>query len=306
MAGFTDSAFRQIVKSMEKNVICFSELTSANALEYGSKRTFEMLEFDKNEQPLILQIFGNKPEFFAESAKKIEQMGIAGVDINMGCPARKVTKNLQGSALIKDPKLAAKIVEAAKKAVKIPISVKTRLGYSGYDSKKFLDFCKGLQEAGADLLTIHGRTVAQGFSGEADWEPIYMLKEKLKIPVIGNGDIKTAETAASKLGNLDGIMVGRAVFGNPWIIPEIAAKFKGKKYATPKGITEKIPTILKHCELSIKMKGEKYGILEIRKHLAAYIKGFAKASKYRGRLVQVKTLDDVKKIFEDMGYCRPV
>lgn len=301
MAGFTDSSFRQIVKSMAKDVVCFSELTSTNALEYGSEKTIEMLAFDKKEQPLILQIFGNKPEFFAESAKKIEQLGIAGIDINMGCPARKVTKALQGSALIKDVKLAAKIVEATKKAVKIPVSVKTRLGYSEYNEEKFIEFCKALEESGADLLTIHGRTVSQGFSGEADWKPIYMIKKHLKIPVIGNGDIKSAETAMRKIGNLDGIMVGRATFGNPWIMKEISGMMESKKVRVPKDIRGKIPTILKHCRLSVKIKGEKYGILEVRKHLAAYIKGFRKASKYRGRLVQVKTFKDVEGIFEEIG-----
>lgn len=300
MAGFTDSPFRQTVKELAKDVICFSELTSTNAMHHNSERTEEMLEFKKSEQPLIVQIFGNKPEFFAESAKELEEMGASGIDINMGCPARKVVRNEQGSALIKNPLLATQIVEAAVKAVKIPVSVKTRIGFKKYDEKKFVEFCKGIESAGAKLLTIHGRTVDQGFSGKADWDSIYLIKKTLKIPIIGNGDITSREIALERLQGLDGIMVGRATYGNPWIMADIDAALKGKKFEYPETMLEKIPLILKHCRLSIESKGEKYGTLDIRKHLAAYIKGFRKASKYRGKLVQVESIKDIEEIFKEI------
>jgi len=301
MAGFTDSPFRQIVKELEKDIICFSELTSTNALEFGSEKTMDMLEYEEIEQPLILQIFGNKPDFFEKSAKKIEQQGLAGIDINMGCPARKVVKTFQGSALIKDPLLAGKIVEATCKGTSLPVSVKTRIGYEKYDENKFIEFCKTIENAGAKLLTVHGRTVAQGFSGKADWDPIHMIKEHLKIPVIGNGDIKSAEDAQTKLKKLDGVMVGRATYGNPWIMAEIAASFKNKKYTPPSEIKEKISVILKHAKLNTEAKGEKYGVLEMRKHLAAYIKGFTKASKYRGKLVMVTTFKEIEEILGEIA-----
>lgn len=305
MAGYTDSAFRQIAKEIAPEIICFSELTSTNAIAYGSKNTKKMLEFAKSELPLIIQLFGNKKDFFMQSAKILEDTGISGIDVNMGCPVKKVVNLEQGSALLKDPDLAAEIIHSLTKTVKIPISVKTRIGYEKYDPEKLLSFAKKMEEAGAKLLTIHGRTKSQGFSGEATFDPIYLVKQHLKIPVIGNGDIDSAKKAVKMLKNkkvtLDGLMIGRAVMGNPWILAEIYAKLHKKTYSSPKTLKEKIPLIKKHFLLSIETHGEKKGILEMRKHLSNYIKDIPNASFYRVKLIKSENPQEIIKILDSLG-----
>lgn len=309
MAGFTDSAFRQIVKEIEPNVICFSELTSINGLLHASARTLKMLKFSKKERPIILQLFGNNPEFFAKAGKILEKAGADGIDVNMGCPVRKVTKENQGSALFKNPVLAGKIVKALKKSVKIPVSVKLRIGYSTYDEKTFLKFIKTLEKAGADLLTIHGRTTKQGYGGQANFEPIYLAKKHLKIPIIGNGDINSAEKALASLTSpdgktvLDGLMIGRAAVGNPWILKEIYQKLhesRNKKNRTnkPKTFKQKLPTIKKHLKLSLHLHGERTGLLEMKKHLGSYVRSFPNAAKHRIALLTAKTPEETLEILE--------
>jgi len=305
MAGFTDSAFRQIVKEIEPNAICFSELTSINGLMHNSAKTFKMLKFSKKEHPIILQLFGNKPEFFAKAGKILEKAGADGIDINMGCPVPKVTKMNQGSALINNPLLAGKIVKALKKSVKIPISVKTRIGYSAYDERDFLKFIKILEKSGVDLLTIHGRTTKQGYGGQANFDPIYLAKKHLKIPVIGNGDITSAEKAEKMLKSpddktvLDGLMIGRASVGNPWILKEIYEKLNSKKgLQKPKTFKQKLPTIKKHLKLSLKLHGPKTGLLEMKKHLGSYVSNFPNAAKHRTTLLTAKTPEETIEILE--------
>ncbi|MBU1152110.1 tRNA dihydrouridine synthase DusB [Patescibacteria group bacterium] len=301
MAGYTDSAYRQVVKSLVPEVICFSELTSTNAMKHDNEKTMQMLNFEKSESPLIMQLFGNKPEFFIEAGKRLEQLGIAGIDINMGCPARKVIHSQQGSALLKDPDLAAEIVNKLSKAVKIPVSVKTRIGYNCYDEEELPKFLKSLETAGAKLITLHGRTTKQSFLGKADWEPIYKIKKILNIPLIGNGDITTAEIAVERLKNLDGIMVGRATFGNPWLMAEISAKLTKQKHNSPQSIKDRLPIIKEHFRLSLKTKGEKYGILEMRKHLGSYIKGIEGASAIRQRIMQSEDSQEILSILEEIA-----
>lgn len=332
MAGFTDSAFRQIVKEIEPNAICFSELTSINGLMHASEKTFKMLKFSKKERPIILQLFGNSPEFFAKAGKILEKSGADGIDINMGCPAPKVTKSEYGSALFNNPILAGKIVKALKKSVKIPVSVKIRIGYAKYYEEDFLKFIKVLEKSGADLLTIHGRTTKQGYGGEANFEPIYLAKKHLKIPVIGNGDITSAEKAATLIKSpdgkitLDGLMIGRATMGNPWIVKEIYKKLHGKKGLSkpktlksnpakttpskksttpvnpPKSFKQKLPTIKKHLKLSLKLHGNKVGLFEMKKHLGSYIAGFPNASKYRTTLLTAKTPKETIEILESIPF----
>jgi len=299
MEGYTDSAYRQLIKTYAPNVICWTEFTSADALKYKSRTSQKKIECDKNEQPLIVQLFGKKPENFVEAIPFVEKMKAAGIDINMGCPAKKVVASEHGSALIKTPELAAEIVYQVSKNTKLPVSVKTRIGFKEYDEAKFLKFCLNLQNAGAKLITVHGRTTKQGYSGKADWEPAYKLKKLLKIPVIGNGDIDSPESALSHLENLDGIMVGRATFGNPLIM------YKIYKALHPHSKTlKKLPTwfdlAVRHIRLSVKTKGEKKGMLEMRKHLAAYIKGFPYAANYRLRLVQVSSEKEALALIEEI------
>ncbi|MBU1445661.1 tRNA-dihydrouridine synthase [Patescibacteria group bacterium] len=289
MEGYTDSAFRQLIKKFVPGVICFTEFTSADALKYNSKTSFQKLEFNPSEQPLVVQLFGKHPENFIESAKYLEQLGIAAIDINMGCPAKKVIGSDHGSALIKNPDLAAEIVNALVNVTSLPISVKTRIGFSSFDEEKFQKFCLNLEQAGAKLLTIHGRTTKQGFSGKADWEPIYRIKENLKIPVIGNGDIDSGETAKQRIQNLDGVMVGRATFGNPLIMHEIYNALNPENINPDIKLPDWINLAKQHVKLSVATKGEKRAMLEMRKHLAMYVKGFPGASEYRNRLVRIES-----------------
>ena len=303
MAGVTDAAFRQLVKQLAPETVVYTELLSTDAIHYGAKKTMGMLHFNaERERPFIVQVFGKKPSSFLSAAKVIEQMGADGIDINMGCPAAKVVSSCHGSALIKNPELAAELVHAAKKTVRLPVSVKTRLGWDTPET--LIPFCATLVEAGADALAIHGRTYSQKFDGRADWAPIYELKKHVSVPVIGNGDICTPQDAAQKLGNLDGVMVGRATWGNPWLMRDICdALLRGK---TPEKLTvdrlsfpEKIPVILEHCELSVRLKGEQRGMMEMRKHLASYVRGLEGARELRARLVRVEKLSEVRTILKD-------
>jgi tRNA-dihydrouridine synthase B len=280
----------------------------------------QMMQFDPEiEYPFIVQVFGKRPEHFLEAAKIIEQMGADGIDINMGCPAAKVVSSCHGSALIREPGLAGELVHATKKAVSIPVSVKTRLGW---DSKQTLiPFCQRLVEAGADALAIHGRRYCDKFGGKADWDPIYELKRHISVPVLGNGDIFSAKDAVEKIGNLDGVMIGRGTFGNPWLMRDVVdalisrsdaneregvpwhasiESFDTNAYGVPTvsrlTFEEKIPLILHHCELAIRHKGEKRGMLEMRRHFSSYVKGFDGARDMREKLVRVETFDDAKAI----------
>ncbi|QQR55387.1 tRNA dihydrouridine synthase DusB [Candidatus Peregrinibacteria bacterium] len=305
MAGYTDTAYRQLIKGIEPRVICFTEFTSADGLVYGSKMTLKQLDFNPNEErPLVAQIFGKKPEHFAKAAKIIEEMGIDAIDINMGCPAKKVVSSDHGSALLKKPCRAIELVEATVKATQVPVSVKTRIGSDQLDLPWFVQFCKDLESAGIQLLTIHGRTAKQMYTGKADWEPIYEVKRNLKIPVIGNGDIRSVADAREKLGNLDGVMVGRGTMGNPWLMAEIAADFYGETYVPPKTFQEKLPTYLRHAELLAEYKGEEHGMKEMRKHFVNLIRGFDGASEARAQVVQISTLEEAKRVLSALAECQ--
>lgn len=303
MAGVTDSAYRQFIKKLCPEAVVYTEFLSTDAISYGAKRTLNMMEFDAAlERPFIVQVFGDEPDHFLKAAKVVEEMGADGIDINMGCPAAKVVSSCHGAALIKNPKLAAELVAATKAAVKIPVSVKTRLGWD--DKEKLIAFCKGLEDAGADAFAIHGRRYCDKFAGQADWDPIYELKKEVKVPVLGNGDIMTAKDALEKIGNLDGVMVGRGTFGNPWLLKDIVDAFREKAAKEPTvasmSFSDKVPFILEHCDLSVRLKGEKRGMLEMRRHLCSYVKGFDGASAMRQRLMTTESLEETKKILAEV------
>lgn len=301
MAGYTDTAYRQLVKGIEPRTVCFTEFTSADGIVYNSQKTLKQLDFNPNEErPLIAQIFGKKPKHFTEAAKRIEAMGVDGIDINMGCPARKVVSSDHGSALLKDPCKAMEIVEATVRGTSLPVSVKTRIGANHLDLPWFVQFCKDLENAGAQLISIHGRTAKQMYTGTADWEPIYEVKRNVNVPVIGNGDIKCAQDALDKIQNLDGVMVGRGTMGKPWLMREIAAAFFNESYTPPQTFEEKLPLILRHCELNVESKGEVRGMMEMRKHFAGLLKGFEGASEYRSQVVKIATLEEAKRILYEI------
>jgi len=253
-------------------------------LHHSAKKLIEKLKFDKSEKPIIAQIFGKNIETYITAAKFCEEQGFDGIDINMGCPSKKVVKSEHGVALRKKPELAFKIIDAVASATSLPVSVKTRLGWKNADD--LVEFGQGIQNAGASLITVHGRTYTQGFGEKADYRPIYELKKHVKIPVIGNGDITSISQGQKMLKNLDGFMIGRAAVGNPWV-------FSNQPVPCFK---DKIPLIKKHAQLLFKTKGEKVGQLEIRKHLVAYVKSIPNASKYRTELVNVSSINEISAI----------
>jgi nifR3 family TIM-barrel protein len=297
MAGYTDSAYRQLVKELAPETIVFSEFVSSDALHYKSKKTQKMLAYTQTEQPLVVQLFGKRPEHFAEAAKWLESQGVAAIDINMGCPARKVVSSDHGSALLKNPKLAAEIISATVAATKLPVSVKMRLGINNSDG--LLDFAQMIEAAGAQMLTIHGRTAKQMYTGQADYEPIYAVKAKLKIPVIGNGDVASAADFSAKLGNLDGLMVGRATMGNPWLMAELAAHIANCDYQRPTTLAERLPVVLRHAELLVQLKGQQVGMREMRKFLVVYVSGQPNVRHLRQQLVQVETYQQAETLLRE-------
>ncbi len=278
MDGITDTAYRQIVRGLYRDVILFSEFTSAEGF-LRSQWVRERLWFSPKEHPYFVQLFGGQPRAFAEAARILEDTGIAGVDINMGCPARRIVHSQHGSGLLRHPKRACEIVEAVAQATDLKVSVKTRLGWNS--SEGLVDFVRGLVDAGASMLTIHGRTYDAGFRGCADWQPIYQLKQKVKIPVLGNGDIQGWREGMARLGNLDGFMIGRAAIGNPWVFSP-----SGREPS----MEERVEVMKKHYWLLRNIKSDaRRSLLEFRKHLAGYLKGFPLAKMERVDLLQEET-----------------
>lgn len=297
MAGYTDSAFRGICKEQGADIL-MTELISADAIYFALKKsektfltskTFTLLKYQNTERPIVAQLFGKDPERFLVAAKYlVTKMKFDGIDINMGCAVNKVLKSGHGAALLKDEKTAVLIIETLSKNLKIPISVKTRLGFSAKD--QILSFVPKLLQSGASAIIIHGRTAKQGFSGTADWQNIYKLKElNNNSVIIGNGDIKSFGEISKMIGNLDGVGIGRAAVGRPWI-------FRSDE-VSPK---ERIKIIRQHARFSFEEKGT-HGLIEFRKHLLAYFKGFKDAKCYRSRLVAVETLDDLDKILSEIN-----
>lgn len=284
MAGVTDSAFRRICIGMGCG-LCYTEMISAKGLFYGSKKTEDMLRIKEEEKPIAVQIFGKDPDIMADVCEKyFSDDRFCIIDINMGCPANKIVKNGEGSALMKEPELAYKIVSGIKKVSNKPVTVKFR---KGYDSNHInaVEFAKMMEDAGADALTIHGRTREEMFEGKADLNIIKAVKENVKIPVIGNGNIFSPEDAKHMIEftGCDGIMVARGALGNPWIFREINQCFKGEDVIYPKDY-EKIDMCIEHLKLAVKLYGEDIGIREMRKDIAWYIKGLKNCSEIKNEV----------------------
>ena len=294
MAGVTDLPFRLICKQFEASLL-YTEMINAKAVCYEDKNTFDMLLVEDEEKPVAVQIFGSEPGFMAEAARTLTELNrFEIIDINMGCPAPKVVKAGDGSALMKDPKLAYEIVNKVKAATKLPVTVKFR---KGWDEKSInaLEFGKLMQEAGADAVTLHGRTREQYYSGTADWEIIKELKEKLSIPVIANGDITSFEAAERILDitKADALMIGRGAQGNPFIFKEVNDYMESA--ILPKKICPKlkIDTAISHYKLALKYKTQHKAVTEMRKHLGWYLKGLKNSARIKDHINKMYEPSDV-------------
>lgn len=296
MAGVTDIAFRGLCKEMGCGLV-YTEMVSAKALYYGSENTEELLRVSEEEIPVAVQVFGNDPAIIAKVCERFnEDEKFCLVDINMGCPAPKIVKNGEGSALMKNPKLAAQIVKEVRKAIDKPVTVKFRKGYTN-DSINAVEFAKEMEEAGAFALTIHGRTREQMYEGVADWDIIRQVKESVNIPVIGNGDVKSVQDAKDivAISKCDAIMIGRGSMGNPWLFKQINEALNGENVHIPSNI-EKIDLAMRHYELAIKYHGEDKAVREMRKHIAWYIKGMPNCTDIKDRVNVEKNSKTVMEI----------
>jgi len=293
LAGVTDKIFRKFIRRWAPESLLFTEMINATSLNlgYGVEK---INQITNEEGPVGIQLFDNRPNAVADAAKESESSGAYIIDINMGCPVKKIAKKGGGSALLKDPTLAVELVRQISRAVKIPVSVKTRIGWS-YKDKNMKEFLLRLQDAGANMFTIHGRTREQGFNGKADWKFIRELKEELEIPVIANGDIYNAKDAIKclEITKADGIMIGRGVLGKPWIIGEIDSALKGLEDFKKPSLEEKLNLIIEHIDELIFEKGE-HGLLLARKHIAWTCKDFDGAQNLRKNLVKAKSPKQAK------------
>ena len=298
MAGVTDWAFRTVCAEAGAG-ITVTEMVSSRALIYKDKKSAALLR--KNAGSVCgAQIFGNDPDVMAEGAVlALEISGCDFLDINMGCPMPKIANSGDGCGLMRTPELAGRIVEAVKKKVDVPVTVKCRLGWDK-GSINVLDFTKRMEDSGADCITVHGRTRSMLYSGVADWDTIRKVKEQLRVPVIANGDIVSGETAVKclKRTGADGLMIGRATFGDPWIFTEVKAALAGEKVEDRPPLRQRVDVAVRQFELAHEDKGEHIACLEARKHFAWYLRGVPYSNYYKEKISGIQTMEDIYRIAE--------
>jgi nifR3 family TIM-barrel protein len=291
MAGVTDGAFRLLCREQGCGLVC-TEMVSAKALLYDNPRTWELLRVTPPERPVAAQLFGSSPALLAEAARRLE--GFDAVDLNMGCPAPKVVKNGEGAFLMTQPALAGAIIKAVARATALPVTVKLRKGFK--DGETTAEELAAIAEAnGAAAVTVHGRTRAQFYSGAADWSVIRAVKRRVRIPVVGNGDVDSPEKAAQMLAETgcDAVMIGRAALGNPWLFRACRAFAAGGPVPPPPTWPEKIALALRHGQMLADLKGPRLGALEMRKHFCWYLKGAPRAAELRAAINRAESLGEM-------------
>lgn len=304
MAGVTDLPFRLLCRRKGAGLLCM-EMVSAKAIYYHNRNTEALLEIHPEECPVSLQLFGSEPALMGEMAKRIEERPFSILDINMGCPVPKVVNNQEGSALMKNPKLAGEIMSAVVKAVQKPVTVKIRKGFDE-NHINAVEIAKIAEDSGIAAIAVHGRTREQYYSGKADWDVIRQVKEAVSIPVIGNGDVTDPYSAQKMMDETgcDGVMVARAARGNPWIfrqIDEYLSKGTEPKPVEPEQIRQ---TILEHAALMVKYKGEYLAIREMRKHISWYTAGMKNSAAFRGRINEMETLKQLTDSVNELFCCK--
>lgn len=299
MAGVTDLPFRLLCKEQGCGLI-YTEMVSAKGIYYNNKNTGSLLEVKEEERPVALQLFGEDPYIMSEMAKKIEPLNFDILDINMGCPVPKVVNNGEGSALMKNPKRVGEIVSAISKAIEKPVTVKIRKGFNDA-MVNAVEVAKVIEESGGAAVAVHGRTREQYYSGAADWDIIRQVKEAVSIPVIGNGDVTSAQDTIKmmKETGCDAVMIARGVRGNPWLFHQINSYFKDGTIEEKPHITEVIDMILRHARLAVEYKGEFTAIHEMRKHVAWYTHGYPNSTRLRSRVNEVETYEQLVALMKE-------
>lgn len=300
MAGVTDLPFRVLCKEQGVGLLCM-EMVSAKAIQFNNKNTFDLMKIDEREHPVSLQLFGSDPDVISEQAKRIEELPFDILDINMGCPVPKVAGNGEGSALMKNPKLIGEIVEKTARAIRKPLTVKIRKGFTE-DTVNAVEVAKIAEASGAAAIAVHGRTREQYYSGKADWNIIRQVKEAVRIPVMGNGDVTTPESAKAMMDQTgcDLVMIGRAVRGNPWIFAQMNHYLKTGEHLPKPTYEEVREMMLRHARMEIEERGEYTGIREMRKHVAWYTTGMPHSAKLRKHLSEMEDYASLERFLQNI------
>ena len=299
MAGVTDRPFRQVITACGKGNM-YAEMAAINALQRKNPKSWQIADVRAEKYPVVVQLVGNDAGLFAEAAKLVADLGARSLDINMGCPVKKIVNNESGSALMKDLPRAAKIIEAVVKATPLTVSVKFRKGWDN-EHINAVEFAKMCEESGASYITVHGRTRAQGYSGEADWNIIKAVKESIKIPVIGNGDIDSPQKAQQSMqeSGVDGVMIGRAVLGNPWLLNQTHEYLQNGALPAEPTLLQIKTMLLNHLRLLMEYYGEKAGIAVSRKHVGWYVRSLYEAKKFREQYTKLTEFTAAEKLIND-------